>query len=637
MEALVQEFFTTSNDFVYNHHSKPVNRRLIEQRFNLAERSAGEGEEGDYSDAILKYISQMLMEEEDLENQPCMFRDCMALHATEKYFSDVLNGADDNSRSSVNQYDDGFAGCSPSNCSSDINNGDSESSSILSPQFQSSLSPFENQYGLVSMASRGVPNDSNILNLDVEVKESEEEHSPSKGKRNHYYSSDDGSAETQRSNKHLASYTAAGDESEPLEMYDHVLLCSKNKNSKSELQQSEQSKGGRGRNRRGKKKETQKEFVDLRSLLTQCAQAMASYDNRTVTELLKKIREHSSPQGNGNERMAFYLANALEARLNGTGTALYISNSPSNFSAADILKAYQMYITASPFKKVSNMFANKYIRKIAAGKSRLHIIDFGILYGFQWPCLIQGLSTRPDGPPRLRITGIDFPQPGFRPAERVKATGRRLDNYCKRFNVPFEFKALAQKWDTIKLEDLEIDRDDVLVVNCLDRLGNVPDETVVPNSPRDIVLDLIKKINPDVFIHGVLNGTYNTPFFLTRFREALFHFSSLFDVFEATVPREDKDRQLFEEMVFGRDAMNVIACEGSERVERPETYKQWQVRSLRAGFRQLPLDQEITKCVKDKVKSEYHKDFSIDEDGNWLLQGWKGRVLHAVSCWKPIN
>lgn len=598
MEALVQEFFTTSNDFVYNHHSKPVNPMLSPQRFNLVEISPGDGEDGDYSDAILKYIGQMLMEEEeDLENQPCMFRDCMALHATEKYFSDVLNGSD-------TQYDAFGIRGEARNTAATV---------LTDPIADPSI--FGSQYGLVSMENRG---------------EAEEQNSPTKGKRNHHYSSENDSLEMQRSNKHLASYTL--DESEPLEMYDDVLLCSSNK----KTGKSESKQGEKGRNRRGKKKETGKEFVDLRSLLTQCAQAMASYDNRTVNELLRKIREHSSPRGNGNERTAFYLANALEARLNGTGTTLYISNSPSNISAADILKAYQMHITASPFKKVSNMFANIYIRKLAAGEERLHIIDFGILYGFQWPCLIQGLSTRPGGPPRLKITGIDFPQPGFRPAERVMATGRRLEKYCKRFNVPFEFKAIAQKWDTIKLEDLEINRDDVLVVNCLDRLGNVPDETVVPNSPRDIVLDLIKKIKPDVFIHGVVNGTYNTPFFVTRFREALYHYSSLFDMFEATVAREDKDRQLFEEMVLGRDALNVIACEGSERVERPETYRQWQVRSMRGGFRQLPLDREISKCVKDKVKSEYHKDFSVDEDGNWLLQGWKGRVIHAVSCWKPI-
>lgn len=177
----------------------------------------------------------------------------------------------------------------------------------------------------------------------------------------------------------------------------------------------------------------------------------------------------------------------------------------------------------------------------------------------------------------------------------------------------------------------------MLVVNSLYRLGNIPDETVVPNSPRDAVLNLIRRIRPDMFIHGVLNGTFNTPFFVTRFREALFHFSSLFDMFEATIPREDEDRKLFEEEVFARDAMNVIACEGTERVERPETFKQWQLRCVRAGFKQLPLDQEIVKIVRNKVRSEYHKDFSVDEDGHWMLQGWKGRVTSALSCWKPAK
>ncbi|KAH6810926.1 SCARECROW-like 14 [Perilla frutescens var. frutescens] len=400
------------------------------------------------------------------------------------------------------------------------------------------------------------------------------------------------------------------------------------------------SGSGRGRPRGGGKKQASgvvKEVVDLRSLLMQCAQAVASYDSRTVNDLLFKIRHHSTPHGDGMERLAHYFAKALEARLTGTGTGAYIAFSNTRISAAEILRGYQTFITACPFKKMSNLLANKTIRKLANKAATLHIIDFGILYGFQWPCLIQALSERPGGPPMLRITGIDFPQPGFRPAERVADTGHRLARYCDRFGVPFEYNAIAQKWETIKVEDLKIAKDELLVVNSLYRLQNVPDETVVVNSPRDAVLKLIKKINPDMFIHGVVNGTYNTPFFVTRFREALFHFSSLFDMFEATVPREDPNRLLFEEEVFGKDATNIIACEGTERLDRPETYKQWQVRNVRAGFRQLPLDQDIVRYVRNKVKSDYHKDFSVDEDGKWMLQGWKGRVLHAISYWKPAH
>ncbi|CAH9109223.1 unnamed protein product [Cuscuta epithymum] len=515
----------------------------------------------------------------------------MALQATEKYLSDLLTG----------------------------NPRPPHRFSWYSHPSNSMSSPFDSQRGLVHLPNGG--------EVDTEMKLC-----PYNAKRNH-----NDSAETnQRNSKHLAA--SHSEESEPLSDMCYDALLGPIGRNITKLENSGSKAGGR--NRRGRKKgETKKEFVDICGLLSQCAQSMAVNDIRAVTEALKNIRMHASPHGNGTERMAFYFANALEARSNGTATSLYASKHPNNISAADIFKVHWMYINASPFKRVSAMMANKCITKLASGgATRLHIIDFGIQYGFQWPCLIQALLKRPGGPPTLRITGIDFPEPGFRPDEQVKATGLRLEKYCKSYNVPFEYKGIARKWESISLEDLEIDRDgEVLVVNCLDRLGNVPDDTLVPNCPRDSVLNLIKLINPDMFIHGVLNGAFNVPFFYTRFREALFHFSSLFDMLEVTVPGDDKQRLLFEEMVFGREVLNVIACEGTERVERPETYKQWQVRSLRAGLQQLPLDQEIVKSLREKVISDYDKNFSVESDGNWMLQGWKGRVVQAVSCWKTKN
>ncbi|KAJ0053665.1 hypothetical protein Pint_03482 [Pistacia integerrima] len=92
---------------------------------------------------------------------------------------------------------------------------------------------------------------------------------------------------------------------------------------------------------------------------------------------------------------------------------------------------------------------------------------------------------------------------------------------------------------------------------------------------------------------------------------------------------------LIEKEIFGREALNVIACEGWQRVERPKTYKQWQVRNLRAGFDQIPLDREMVTGAIQRVRSNYHKDFVIDEDSRWLLQGWKGGIIYALSAWKP--
>ncbi|KAG4988583.1 hypothetical protein JHK82_030920 [Glycine max] len=78
---------------------------------------------------------------------------------------------------------------------------------------------------------------------------------------------------------------------------------------------------------------------------------------------------------------------------------------------------------------------------------------------------------------------------------------------------------------------------------------------------------------------------------------------------------------------------NSYYTEACER--RPETYKQWQVRNMRAGFKQLPLDEHLINKLRCKLKDVYHSDLVLLEDGNYMLQVWKGRVVYASSCWVP--
>ncbi|WCJ20508.1 GRAS family transcription factor [Euphorbia peplus] len=453
----------------------------------------------------------------------------------------------------------------------------------------------------------------------------------------------------ERSNKQSAVYV---DETELAEMFDKMLVCagercgppqcilnfdSQNGSSKTPQPngQTNGSKSNSGKTRAKRQQANNTEVIDLRTLLISCAQAVSADDRRTAYEQLKQIRQHSSPFGDGSQRLAHCFANGLEARLAGTGTQIYTDLSCEKASAAEVLKAYLAYISACPFNKIAIIFANHQILAASEKATTLHIIDFGILYGFQWPALIFRLSKRPGGPPKLRITGIELPQSGFRPDERVQATGRRLAKYCERHNVPFEYNAIAKKWETIQLDDLKLQRGEVVAVNCLFRFKNLLDETVVVNNPKNTVLNLIRKINPKLFIQSIVNGSYNAPFFITRFREALFHFSALFDAFDTNMSKEEEMRLKFEKEFLGREALNVIACEGSERVERPETYKQWQIRNMRAGLKQVPLSHQLMKKLKGKLKAAYHDDFVVDEDGQWMLQGWKGRIIYASSTWVP--
>lgn len=459
-----------------------------------------------------------------------------------------------------------------------------------------------------------------------------------KSRKNHERQESDD--EEGRSNKQSA---VSVEESEISDMFDRVLLsvenvplCAEQKDG-SMVESRTQVGELDGGKMRSKKQGRKRDAVDLRTLLVLCAQAVSANDNRTANELLKQIRNHSSPSGDASQRMAHYFANAIEARMVGAGTGtqiLYMSQ--KMFSAADFLKAYQVLISACPFKKFAHFFANKMILKTAEKAETLHIIDFGILYGFQWPILIKFLSKVEGGPPKLRITGIEYPQAGFRPAERIEETGRRLANYCERFNVSFEYKAIpSRNWETIQIEDLNIKSSEVVAVNCLVRFKNLHDETIDVNSPKDAVLKLIRKINPHIFVQSIVNGSYNAPFFSTRFKESLFHYSAMFDMYDTLISRENEWRSMIEREFLGREIMNVVACEGFERVERPETYKQWQVRNLRAGFRQLPLDKEVMVRFRDKLREWYHKDFVFDEDNNWMLQGWKGRIMYASAGWVP--
>ncbi|KAK0603826.1 hypothetical protein LWI29_009085 [Acer saccharum] len=688
-----------------------------DQSFSLSPEgeSSSPSDDNDFSETVLNYISQMLMEE-DMEEKPCMFHDPLALQSKEQSLYEVLgekhSSSPDqppfyNAESPDDCFSNGFSDHGSNSSSSSGTNhlfepfwsGDhgefrpsllqtpipsnfvfqstSTSSSQTSGKFQNGFASNGNvsvasatsellvsnsisQSELMSQFRRGEEEASKflpklnqiVIDLETnkfapELKEKatkvvvkaenvEREHSPSglREKRNH--EREDLYLEEERSNKQSAVYV---EDCEQLsDMFDKLLICHEKKalpndGPRKALQQNGQTKGFSAENNRSKKPENKKE-VDLRTLLIQCAQAVSADDRRTANEMLKQIRQHSSPFGDGTQRLAHCFANSLEARLNGTGAQIYTALSSKKTSAADMLKAFQVYMEACPFKKIGMIFANHTFLELAEKATTLHIIDFGILYGFQWPALIFRLSKRQGGPPKLRITGIELPQRGFRPAERVEQTGCRLAKYCERFNVPFEYNAIANKWENIQIEDLKIKDDEVIAVNCMFRFKNLLDETVVVNSPRNSVLNLIRKINPVIYVQAIVNGSYNAPFFVTRFREALFHFSALFDMWDANVPREDPMRLMFEKEFYGREVINVVACEGLERVERPETYKQWQVRNTRAGFKQLPVDPRLMKKLRGKAGC-YHNDFIVDKDGHWMLQGWKGRTIFASSAWVP--
>lgn len=63
-------------------------------------------------------------------------------------------------------------------------------------------------------------------------------------------------------------------------------------------------------------------------------------------KLLKHIRQHSSLMAMGNpmQGLAHYFADGLEARMAGSGAQIYKDLVSKPASAADVLKAYYLYL-----------------------------------------------------------------------------------------------------------------------------------------------------------------------------------------------------------------------------------------------------------------------------------------------------
>ncbi|XP_058199521.1 scarecrow-like protein 14 isoform X2 [Rhododendron vialii] len=637
-------------DFPFSSNVKDLSERV--------ERDPAQ--ENELCSSVLRYINQVLMEDDDLENKAFMIQDS-TLDAAEKSLSEILIQKypsfpnqhlpnEDTSSSSDDSITNSFSNCTNSRINA-YNSAESAQISNLHKYNPKSFFPptFRDTVPDLAIGDGGILDvEKNRLTLQlckskerilevVEKDEGDFQESLVRGRKSLHREGSDLEDEM-RSNKHFAD---CPHESFLREMFAKVSMSCDGNEANEENMESQQNESAKGSNvvlactRKGAAK---REAVDMRSLLIQCMESVANNDHRRANSLLKQIRSRSSPSGDGSQRLAHYFSNSLEARLLGTGSLqnkVLSGVSAISLSNADVLKAHKLCLSSFPFMETSYFFSAQSIMDLAQKADAIHIIHFGIVYGLHWPPLIQRLSTRPGGPPKLRITGIDLPVVGFRLGSRVKETGRRLANYCKRFSVPFQYNGFEQNWETVSVEELGIEKGEVLVVNCSFQLMYLLDDTLMEHSPRDAVLSLFRRINPDMFIHSIVNAAYNSPFFISRFREALFHYSALFDMFEANVPRENEERMLFEREILGNEILGIIACEGLERVRRPETYKQWQIRTQRARFKQLPLSQGIMKTVKAKVKNCYHKDFFVDEASNWLLEGWRGRVFYALSCWKP--
>jgi hypothetical protein len=85
-----------------------------------------------------------------------------------------------------------------------------------------------------------------------------------------------------------------------------------------------------------------------------------------------------------------------------------------------------------------------------------------------------------------------------KPSELLIRCGQRLSEFAKTYEVPFQYMAIADKWENITATQLALRPDEVLVVNVTYKLSNLLDESVIVANPRQMFLNKIRSMNPKV-------------------------------------------------------------------------------------------------------------------------------------------
>ncbi|XP_039003253.1 scarecrow-like protein 13 [Hibiscus syriacus] len=340
--------------------------------------------------------------------------------------------------------------------------------------------------------------------------------------------------------------------------------------------------------------------LDLKQILVASGQALHDGDMLTMTGLMHELEKMVSVSGEPIQRLGAYVLEGLRARLESSGSNIYRALKCKEPTSSELMSYMHILFRICPYWKFAYMSA---------------------------------LAKRPGGPLSIRVTGIDDSQSNHARGGGLDIVGQRLSEFARSCNVQFDFHDAAISSCEIQLENLKVHPGEAVAVNFPYVLHHMPDESVSILNHRDRLLRLVKSLSPKVVTLSEQESNTNTSPFFSRYLETLDYYSAMFESIDAACPRDDKQRINAEQQCVARDIVNMIACEGTERVERHELLGKWRSRLTMAGFSQYPLSSPVTMAVRDMLK-EYDNNYRLAEKDGALYLGWVNRAMSTFSAWR---
>ncbi|XP_073277752.1 protein NODULATION SIGNALING PATHWAY 2-like [Primulina huaijiensis] len=268
------------------------------------------------------------------------------------------------------------------------------------------------------------------------------------------------------------------------------------------------------------------ESCHLIDLLLKGAEAVEAENWLLASKIVTKLNNLLSDQENGDNplvRLALYFTEGLIYKSHGCPELLEDPILPQ----PDTFPAFQILQELSPYMKFAHFTANQAILEAIRYHQELHILDFDVMEGAQWPPLMSDLSSRHEYTDvSLRITGVVTDEKIF---DHVRQTGVRLQEFANSINLNFIFDQFFMRRDQ-DFKDLEVSSD-TLVANIMLHQLHMPQKDM---SLVKIFLNGINQhLSPKIVIL-VENELFNfqrvpSMSFAKFFNEALQHYGSISD------------------------------------------------------------------------------------------------------------
>ncbi|KAJ0971121.1 hypothetical protein J5N97_019080 [Dioscorea zingiberensis] len=387
--------------------------------------------------------------------------------------------------------------------------------------------------------------------------------------------------------------------------------------------------------------QTEQQGLELVSLLTDCVEAISSSNHTTINYYLARLGELATPTGSPVHRLAAYFTEALALRAAKLWPHIFFVAPPREL--ADQLvddeedaTSFRLLNHVSPIPKFLHFTLNERLLRAFEGKDRVHIIDFDIKQGLQWPGLFQSLASRPNPPSHVRITGIGESK------QDLQDTGARLAGFAESLHLPFEFHPVVDRLEDVRLWMLHVKERECVAVNCVLQLHKA-----LYDENRAAFMDflgLIRSTNPAIVLVAEQEAEHNEPMWETRFANSLRYYAAIFDSLDFSLPVDSPARIKIEEM-FARKLRNIVACEGNERVERHETFSKWRSFMEDGGYRCLGFGERETLQSRMLLRMYSSEKYSVEKQGDvgdagdaaGLTLKWLEQPLYTVSAWAPLD